>query len=580
MNGSPTAMHIDAVDAFARTLYLRTKQIPPPTFDDAAVAVRQMHISLRHLREEARDAKSVLNRPDSAVYTRQLQPIVEDCEFALKQLETVLGRYDNASGPPDVAALIDRIASVTAKIAQEEMNVAFFLDTVQVHPKSTTDESPPLPDHATLDEITEEIDVMASRVFTRHAGAPDNDSEAIWREFRAELLKEAFTSDELDAHKSAIRAYIRKLGSAWNRNCGANPTYQTVAEFEANTAPQVVRSPTHVPVVPPKIPIIPPKETQRSPVSAKAIPSIKDDGHLSDKLSATVLPSQYSFNAPVDMELEKRADLSMTLISTKDLVAMDSINNGMSAMNLNSGSPQAQHSHLAPNKPDGLSHSPTSQMLGSSPRYYSTNPSVASTTQQNYRNTSPNRPMRLAPDRYGREIPLDAEWTKVRRTLISPEALDRAGVRYEARPDYVAILGRLSRDEIAEFARQSAEGRSAPVLSVPPREAASAQSAMRTPGRASADPQYAGISTRSRYLDDPPEDDSLIQIIGHRMKNTMDNIEAPKWFQGIGEGLKKPRWMRRDGDTSSNSQQPRSDIRSWFGGSGNGGAGGSGRIRL
>lgn len=123
-------------------------------------------------------------------------------------------------------------------------------------------------------------------------------------------------------------------------------------------------------------------------------------------------------------------------------------------------------------------------------------------------------------------------------------------------------------------------GRSPLVLSVPPSEAASAQSATRTPGQSSAGTQYAGISTRSRYLDDPPEDDSLIQIIGHRMKNTMDNIEAPKWFQGIGEGFKKPRWMGGDGETSSNSQQPRSDIRSWFGGSSNSGAGGGGRIRL
>ena len=56
---------------------------------------------------------------------------------------------------------------------------------------------------------------------------------------------------------------------------------------------------------------------------------------------------------------------------------------------------------------------------------------------------------------------MDAEWTRVRRTLLSLEVLDRAGVRYEARPEYVAILGRLSREEIAEFARLSAETRAA-----------------------------------------------------------------------------------------------------------------------
>lgn len=56
---------------------------------------------------------------------------------------------------------------------------------------------------------------------------------------------------------------------------------------------------------------------------------------------------------------------------------------------------------------------------------------------------------------------MDGQWTKVRRTLISLEVLDRAGVRYEARPDYVAILGVFSHGAIVEFARQSTEARAA-----------------------------------------------------------------------------------------------------------------------
>lgn len=59
---------------------------------------------------------------------------------------------------------------------------------------------------------------------------------------------------------------------------------------------------------------------------------------------------------------------------------------------------------------------------------------------------------RLAPDNFGHEIPPDATWTRIKRSLISLEVLNRAGVRYEARPDFVAILGVLSRDQIAEFA--------------------------------------------------------------------------------------------------------------------------------
>ncbi len=59
------------------------------------------------------------------------------------------------------------------------------------------------------------------------------------------------------------------------------------------------------------------------------------------------------------------------------------------------------------------------------------------------------------------EIPLDAKWTKIRRTLVSPEVLEKAGVRYEARPDFVAVLGVLSSEQIALYARQSEEMRTA-----------------------------------------------------------------------------------------------------------------------
>jgi hypothetical protein len=67
----------------------------------------------------------------------------------------------------------------------------------------------------------------------------------------------------------------------------------------------------------------------------------------------------------------------------------------------------------------------------------------------------PARQARLAPDSAGREIPLDAIWTSIKRSLISLEVLDRAGVRYEARPQFVAILGHYSREQITDFARQS-----------------------------------------------------------------------------------------------------------------------------
>lgn len=64
---------------------------------------------------------------------------------------------------------------------------------------------------------------------------------------------------------------------------------------------------------------------------------------------------------------------------------------------------------------------------------------------------------RLAPDTEGHEIGADAVWTRIERNLVSTQVLIESGLRYEARPDYVAVLGVLSREEMAELARKSAE---------------------------------------------------------------------------------------------------------------------------
>ncbi len=196
-----TVQHIDAVDAFARTLYLRTKQVPPPAFDEVSLAVRQLHLSLRHLRVEAADKESLLYQPDSPVYARQLQSIVQDCEFALKQLEAVLDRHYAAPDRASIDALGDRIASVRAKIAHEEMNVAMFLDTVQLRPQHAP-AAPLQQDDVSLDAIQQKVDAIATRLFSRPSNASFSaGDETLWQDFKSELEKEGFSPQVLHQHK-------------------------------------------------------------------------------------------------------------------------------------------------------------------------------------------------------------------------------------------------------------------------------------------------------------------------------------------------------------------------------------------
>jgi hypothetical protein len=119
--------------------------------------------------------------------------------------------------------------------------------------------------------------------------------------------------------------------------------------------------------------------------------------------------------------------------------------------------------------------------------------------------------------------------------------------------------------------------RSAPVLSVP-----------RVEGRASPSPARMGrpaANTSARRVgpareEVPAGDESFFEGIGHRLKNTIDTLDKPKWFQELGQGIKKPKWMGGgDEEGSGSGSRPgltartSSDVRRWFGG-------GEGRIRL
>ena len=203
----------------------------------------------------------------------------------------------------------------------------------------------------------------------------------------------------------------------------------------------------------------------------KCIMSMKQERRMPDHapVELPAIPPRHSLDHYSSMSSEDAgsdfSDEAMALISTRDLMTMDSLQAGMANMQLQPhqhgqnyiASPRSSQkyltSHVAgtlPAVPEAeLSASPNSQLLGASPRYVPPPPGSAG--------TSP----RLAPDRYGNTIPFEAQWTRIKRTIVSPEVLERAGVRYEARPDYVAVLGRLSREQIAHFARQSADCRAA-----------------------------------------------------------------------------------------------------------------------
>lgn len=98
-------------------------------------------------------------------------------------------------------------------------------------------------------------------------------------------------------------------------------------------------------------------------------------------------------------------------------------------------------------------------------------------------------------------------------------------------------------------------------------------------GRPLANTSARRIGRRqAAVLPDEPEDENFFEALGHRVRNTIDTLDTPRWLQDIGQGIKKPKWMAGDGGGGDHGGGggAGSDVRRWFGG----GGGREGRIRL
>jgi len=103
--------------------------------------------------------------------------------------------------------------------------------------------------------------------------------------------------------------------------------------------------------------------------------------------------------------------------------------------------------------------------------------------------------------------------------------------------------------------------RTAPTLNVPPAER------QRSLGQPSSSRPSLGPQQRASKAAIEP-DENFFEAFGHRVKNTFDTVQTPKWLQNVGEGFKKPKWMGGDDNGSGSSEPSRSgsDFTSWFGG--------------
>ncbi|KAI1393132.1 uncharacterized protein F4822DRAFT_423595 [Hypoxylon trugodes] len=537
---------IEQVDAFARKLYKRARTAGSE-LDEVATAVRSLHTVLKHLKFEAEDPESLLGADDGSgsVYARQLTPILEDSEFALKQLDTILEKYSGESGAGTQMdgekgwtllesrerEMVDLIRS---KLVNQKLNIDIFLDTIQLHNPSKSRRIVDT-NSADLESIKDKVDAIASRICQRKSSNladGNNDEEERWKNFRDELEKAGFSREVVRKNQDVIRAYIRQLDEQLSAYGGSTPSVRGLLEHyrpRRDDGLQITPYPTYP--TDPAVGELSPEELQSEIDEEKLFPSMRmrrleeedeeDNNHqtavaqpppppLSNSSQPLSMPDHPS-NLSYDRRLSNGGadDASMALMSTRELMALDKRSAELAVTAGNKMHPQPPPAELLPGPNYHTSNSPTPHSLPPSashpalpssslpaigvnnatsgeqssahPRYVPplplprnhsppvVNPASSSApviSQQREQSLAlvqqqQSRCARLAPDSKGRDIPLEAKWTRIPRHLVSPEALAGAGVRYEARPDFVAVLGELSRNEVAKLAQKTAEVRNA-----------------------------------------------------------------------------------------------------------------------
>ena len=123
-------------------------------------------------------------------------------------------------------------------------------------------------------------------------------------------------------------------------------------------------------------------------------------------------------------------------------------------------------------------------------------------------------------------------------------------------------LGRLSGNANRHSVPNNPNNRTAPGLSVPPAERARSLGQPSSSSSSAAAPRpRPGTQQRP---DKAPEDENFFEGFAHRVKNTFDTVQTPKWLQNVGDGVKRPKWM--GGDDNDGEPSGGSGFTSLFGG--------------
>ena len=375
--------------AFAKALYGKCRDAGRE-YDEISKEIRGLHTVLTHLKYEVEAAESALNR-DQSLWGRELAAIIWNSDFTLRQIDSMIMEYGRLNKVQSGSNKLNQLGGFRIKLISHKTSLRSFLDAIQIQQpeKLTTNLDN---NGGQLDLILDKVDAMASRMATSNQAhsrsSHENEDKEQWRRFRRELVAEGFSADVLQKHKviakttklyqeitnggfqDVLRAYIRETNQI--RPLDEIPQASGELESEVTSTSSIVA-----------------RDFPRRPMLRVAASYSIDSDSDSDESALT--------------ERSENWQSSVSIIQTTDLQLREIF------------PPSDIHQTRLDFSPANSADSGyASKGSLSASNYF---PRLVATV--------------IAPDEFGRDIPPDAKWTKIRRTLVDPQVLEEDYRRYE-----------------------------------------------------------------------------------------------------------------------------------------------------
>lgn len=205
-------------------------------YNEIACEVHSLHSVLRTLRSEAQRLDSKVFKQDPSS-TKELIATTDGCKNVLATLDTILAKYEGLKVLEGEAGAgkklwqklrfgskTEELGIIRCRLIAYTSTIAVLLDTVQIKAADRVESK--IDDGFTeivgrFEKMRKEIYKMASQArAAAHNGSTisllslsthKGDDKEVWQDFRRELIKKGFRSQNLDKHKAVLQAYMLKL---------------------------------------------------------------------------------------------------------------------------------------------------------------------------------------------------------------------------------------------------------------------------------------------------------------------------------------------------------------------------------